>query len=101
MDDLKNQVYLGGEAFIEEMQGKLSSLQASSGTDLSEVPRVQRRLATFTLQEIMDKNPDRNTGILEAYQTGLFSMKQVGLQFGLHYSRVSRIVKSAQGKAWP
>ncbi len=99
MDELKNQVYLGGEEFIEEMQGKLSSLQSSSDSDLSEVPRVQRRLATFTLQEIMDKNPDRNTGILQAYQTGRFSMKEVGLQFGLHYSRVSRIVKSAQGKA--
>ncbi len=98
MDELKNQVYLGGEEFIEEMQGKLSRLQASSGADLTEVPRVQRRLATFTLQEIMDKNSDRNTGILQAYQTGQFSMKEVGLQFGLHYSRVSRIVKSAQGR---
>jgi len=74
-------------------------LQANTNTnaDLSEVPRVQRRLATFTLQKIMDKNPDRNTGILPAYQTGQFSMKEVGLQFGLHYSRVSRIVKNEQG----
>jgi hypothetical protein len=36
----------------------------------------------------MDKNPERNTGILEAYKTGQFSMKEVGFQFGLHYSRV-------------
>ena len=59
---------------------------------------MQRRLATFTLQDIMNKNPDRNTGILEAYQTVQFSMKEVGLHFGLHYSRVSRIVNSAQRK---
>ncbi len=98
MDELKNQVYLGSDEFIEGMQGKLSTLQASSGADLTEVPRVQRRQATFTLQEIMDKNPDRNTGILQAYKTGQFSMKEVGLQFGLHYSRVSRIVKNEQGK---
>ena len=39
-----------------------------------------------------------DTGILEAYQAGQFSMKEVGLQFGLHYSRVSRIVSSAQRK---
>jgi hypothetical protein len=26
----------------------------------------------------MDKNPERNTGILEAYKTGQFSMKEVG-----------------------
>ena len=96
MDELKNQVYLGGEEFVEKMQARVSALQANA--DLTEVPRVQRRLATFTLQEIMDKNPERNRGILQTYQTGQFSMKEVGLQFGLHYSRVSRIVKSAQGK---
>ena len=77
------------------MQGKALAMDA----DLTEVPRAQRTLATFTLQEVMDRNPDRNTGILEAYQTGLFSMKEVGLQFGLHYSRVSRIVNSAKGKS--
>ncbi|MEH6344385.1 MAG: hypothetical protein V7785_04820 [Bermanella sp.] len=55
-------------------------------------------LATFTLQEIMDKYPARNTGILQANQTGQFSMKEVGFQFGLHYSQVWQIVKSAQGK---
>jgi len=65
-------------------------VKAGTDADLTEVPRVQRRLATFTLQDIMNKNPDRNTGILEAYQTGQFS--------GLHYSRVSRIVNSAQRK---
>ena len=67
MDKLKNQVYLGGEKFIEKMQGKLSTLQASSDADLTEVLRVQRRLATFTLQEIMDKYPDRKY----RYFTGL------------------------------
>jgi len=61
-------VYLGGEEFVENMQAKVSALQAN--TDLTEVPRVQRRMATFKLQEIMDKNPDRNTGILQAYQLG-------------------------------
>jgi len=94
MDNLKNQVFLGGDDFVTQMQSKLTALQAGTDVDLTEVPRVQRRLATFTLQEIMNKNPDRNTGILEAYQTGQFSMKEVGLQFGLHYSRVSRIVNS-------
>lgn len=98
MAELKNQVYLGGDEFVEEMQGKLTALQAGTDVDLTEVPRVQRRLTTFTLQDIMNKNPDRNTGILEAYQTGQFSMKEVGLQFGLHYSRVSRIVNGAQRK---
>jgi len=80
------------------MQSKITTLKAGTYADLTEVPRVQRRLAMFTLQEIVYKNPERNAGILEAYQTGQFSMKEVGLQFGLHYSRVSRIVKTAQGK---
>ena len=98
MDELKNQAYLGGDEVVEQMQGKLTALQASTDADLIEVPRVQRRLGTFTLQDKMAENPDRDVGILEAYQTGQFSMKEVGLQFGLHYSRISRMLKSAQVK---
>lgn len=94
MEELKNQLYLGSDQFVEKMQDKALAMDV----DLSEVPRAQRTLATFTLQEIMDKNLDRNKGILEAYESGQFSMKEVGLQFGLHYSRVSRIVNGAKGK---
>ncbi len=94
MDELRNQVYLGSDQFVGMMQSKVLEVDS----DLSEIPKVQRTLATFTLQEIMDKNTDRNAGILEAYQTGLFSMKEVGVQFGLHYSRVSRIVNATKRK---
>lgn len=61
MAELKNQVYLGGDNFVTQMQSKLTALQAGTDADLTEVPRVQCRLATFTLQDIMDKNLDRNT----------------------------------------
>ncbi len=66
MAELKNQVYLGGDDFVTQMQSKLTALQAGTDADLTEVPRVQRRRATFTLQDIMDKSPDRNTGILQS-----------------------------------
>ncbi|WP_425507047.1 helix-turn-helix domain-containing protein [Teredinibacter haidensis] len=41
---------------------------------------------------------DRNTAISQAYASGGYSMKEIGEHFGLHYSRVSRILRKAKGK---
>ena len=44
------------------------------------------------------KHPDRDDAIRQAYATGGYGMKEMGEHFGLHYSRVSRIIARA-GKA--
>jgi len=95
-EKLKNQIFLGDESFVEEMQNKLKLEQ-----DLGEIPRAQRRNIAKPLTYYYEKYKQRNTGIIKAYQSGGYSMKEVGEHFGLHYSRVSRLIKnheSAKGK---
>lgn len=46
------------------------------------------------LSEYELKTPNRNECIKLAYASGQFSLAEIGAYFGLHYSWVSRIVKS-------
>ena len=39
---------------------------------------------------------ERDEAIFHAYVSGGYSLKEIGDHFGLHYSRVSRIVKQQQ-----
>ncbi len=84
---LKNQVYLGSDAFVEKLQRRLDARQ-----DLSEVPAAQRRPAPKPLEHYARKYKDRNEAIVQAYASGGYAMKDIGEYFGLHYSRVSRII---------
>ena len=86
---LKNQIYLGNSAFVAEM---LKMLPADK--DLSEMPSPQTRPVAQTLNYYESKFIDRNNAIAEAYGSGGYSMKTIGEYFGLHYSRVSRILNS-------
>ena len=88
---LKNQIYLGTDAFVEKMRRKIEATQ-----DLSEVPAAQRRKLAKPLEY-----SDRNEAIAQAYASGGYGMKAIGDHFGLHYSRVSRILaerRLAKGK---
>ena len=85
--ELKNQIYLGSDDFVERMQSK-----AVGGKDLSEVPRAQKRAVAKPLEYYDQKYRNRDSAIQQAYASGGYSMKAIGDYFGLHYSRVSRIV---------
>ena len=93
---LKNQIYLGSDTFVEKMQRKVEAEQ-----DLSEVPVAQRRKMPKPLAHYARKYPDRDEAIEQAYASGGYGMKEIGAHFGLHYSRVSRIIggrEKAKGK---
>ena len=85
------QIYLGDEHFLKEMQ-KAMDKQA----DLSEVPRAQRRPPAKSLQFYEEKYHDRDQGMVEAYQTGDYTMKDIASYFNVHYSTVSRAIKKAE-----
>jgi len=87
-EKLKNQVFLGDEKFVEDMQCKLKL-----GQELGEIPRAQRRKVPKPLEYYKNKYKDRNQGIIAAYKSGGYSMKAVGENFGIHYSSVSKIIK--------
>ncbi|GMQ88628.1 MAG: transposase [Gammaproteobacteria bacterium] len=93
---LKHQIYLGSEAFVEQMQQKMEF-----DKDLSEIPSAHKRPLAKTLEYYDNQYPNRNSSIIKAYASGGYSMKEIGDYYNLHYSRVSRIVKStvkAKGK---
>jgi putative transposase len=92
-DALRNQVYLGSEAFVEQTQRLLDGDKV-----LNEVPSTQRRPVARALAYYQATNPDRNTAIVRAYAAGGYTLKAIGEHFGLHYSTVSGIVKRHKSK---
>ncbi|WP_392537850.1 transposase [Legionella sp. 227] len=86
--DLKKQIYLGNEEFINEMLKKIDPQM-----NLIDIPKTQYETENYTLKEIEQKASTRNEGIQVAYQSGQFSLKEIGDYFCLHYSSVSKIVK--------
>jgi hypothetical protein len=88
---LKNQIYLGSEAFVDKMQRRLRP-----DKDLSEVPAAQRRRMPRPLDHYARQHRDRDKAIQSAYASGGYNLKAIGEHFGLHYSRVSRIVAAGE-----
>ncbi len=89
-DNLKYQVYLGSDDFIDSIQSKFSDLKSN---DLREVSRLQRRPLAKSLNWYEDNEPDRKKAMAFAYASGDYSMKEISLWFGVHYSTVSRAVR--------
>lgn len=93
---LRNQIYLGDDRFVEKLQDSLEKEK-----DLSEIPSAQRLKVAHPLDYYTTKYQDRNQAIFMAYQSGGYSLKEIGDHVGLHYSRISRIISAyekAKGK---
>ncbi len=89
--ELKQQMYLGSDAFVEALQAKLDD-----DADLDEIPAAQRRPPPKPLDQYASANRHRDEAILAAYRSGGYSMKEIGAYFGLHYSTVSRVVRAGE-----
>jgi putative transposase len=76
---------------VEKMQSRLSP-----DKDLSEIPAAQRRPVAKPLDHYVRQSRDRNDAIRRAYESGGYGLKAIGDHFGLHYSRVSRIVTAGE-----
>jgi len=91
---LRKQVFLRKEMFIGIAVSKIK-ISKKTG-DLSEVPRMQRRAQARSLTWYKEQSLSRNEGIISAYQSGDYLMKQIAESFNVHYSIVSRVVKKAE-----
>lgn len=87
---LKNQVFLGDDKFVEKMHAHLEA-----GKDLREIPARQRRPLAKPLHHYSSGDSGRDDAIVEAYASGGYSMKEIGDHFGIHYSYVSKIISRA------
>jgi len=90
---LKNQIYLGSDQFVDDMQKRIERPDM-----LSEIPSSQRRSLAKSLQHYADVASSRNEAIVLSYSSGGYGMKEIGDFFGLHYSRISRIIREAKRK---
>jgi len=88
-DELKQQIYLGSEQFIDRAQSNINLLQ-----DFSAIPSPQYSPTVLPLPIYEQQSSSRNEALKLAYASGNYGLKELGNYFGLHYSRVSRIINS-------
>jgi REP element-mobilizing transposase RayT len=84
--ELRGQVFLGSEDFVERVQRQLPD------GDLREIPRLQRRGSGRPLSEYASMGK-RDEAMAAAYGSGDYTMKQIAEYFGVHYATVSRAVR--------
>ena len=89
--DLRGQIYLGDERFVERMQARLGG----QADDIN-IPRAQRRRPALPLAKIERGSKGRDEAILAAYETGHYSYSQIAKHFGLHFTSVGRIVRNGR-----
>ena len=92
-EELKNQIFLGSETFVEEMRR-----QWDDDRRLGEVTTTQRRPVVRPLAWYFQHYDGRDQAIFEAYRSGGYSMREIGDHVGLHYSTVSRIISLAEAQ---
>ena len=87
--NLRNQIYLGDEAFVTRMQALNPENQ-----QLSEVPRLQRRMNAKPLADYKTENAHQlRQGMALAYLSGKYAMKAIAEVFSVHYTTVSRAIR--------
>ncbi len=91
-DDLRQQLFLGGEAFVEDMQARLPRTGQAAAAS-AEVPRAQRRPPPRPLAWYAEAFSSSGEAMARAWLSGDFSQATVARHFGVHYSTVSRAAR--------
>ena len=73
-EQLKNQSYLGSDAFVQKTQARLEA----QGADLSEIPLPQRRQSARSLTHYEQQASSRDEAIEQAYASGGYGLKEIG-----------------------
>jgi hypothetical protein len=92
-ESLKNQIYLGSDQFVEDMQCKINPKQS-----LSDIPRKQKQSTAKHLSYYEQRYPRRNEAMAYAYLSSHYTLAEVGKWFGVSYATVSRAVKAIECK---
>ncbi len=87
-ENLRQQVYLGDDKFVERMQAK-----AEIGENELSIPRAQRRGPAPPLEEIARRYGERDDAIVQAYATGAYSYREIAEFFDIHLATVGRVVR--------
>lgn len=95
MSELKNQVYLGSEQFVEDA---LNSLDPNR--KIREVPKVQALGAKKPFCHFDGTYTDRDLAMVMAYLSGHYTLEEIGAHYGKGRSTVSRKVKAYELGKW-
>ncbi len=90
--NLKGQVLLGSETFVEKIAPRLKASET-----VAEIPKRQRRLHRPSLKRLlagMDSKAARNQAMACAYLEHGDTLAEIGREVGLHYATISRIIKA-------
>jgi len=90
---LKNQIYLGTDQFVEDMQSKIDPSQS-----LLDIPRKQKQSPPRPLSYYEKSYAVRDEAMVYAYSSGHYTLVEVGDWFGVSYATVSRAVKAVECK---
>ncbi len=90
--DVNRQIFLGDDEFVTRMQEKLVQGQSA---DVN-ISAAQRRAPALPLASFAARFGDRDRAIIAAYETGQYSYQDIASYYGLHFTTVGRIVRSAK-----
>ena len=88
---LKGQVFLGGDEFVDAMRKRLETDKKFAS---QEIPHAQRRALAKSLAFYREEFSDEKLGMAAAYATGDYTLQAIADTFGVHYSTVSRAIKA-------
>ena len=88
---LKNQIYLGDDEFVNDMQCKLDPEQS-----LKDIPKKQKQGPIKPLAYFAERYQTREKSMVQAYLSGHYTLAQVGAHFGVSYATVSRAVNNSE-----
>ena len=92
-EEVKGQVLLGSEAFIERLTPQLQECLTR------EIPKRQRlvhRPSLRTLLASTDSKTARNIAMAQAYLKHGYTLSEIGRFIGLHYATISRLIKALE-----
>ena len=90
---LRNQIDADNQQFVDAMQSLIEDDKV-----LSEIPASQRRAVPKPIREYRAATKSRNEGIIKAYESGDYTLTEIGEHFGLHYSTLSGIIRCHKSK---
>jgi putative transposase len=88
-EELKGQIYLGSEEFIEQ--------HSAADKKLKEIPRAQLRAVKPTLDRIFARS--KEAGIARAYREHGYRLHEIAKHLGVHYTTVSRRLKQLENSS--
>jgi hypothetical protein len=92
-EQVKGQVLLGSEAFVERLT---PLLQECSTTEIPKRQRLVHRPSLKALLAGSDSKTARNIAMVQAYLKHGYTLSEIGQAVGLHYATVSRLIKAME-----